>query len=89
MTFLTVDGNIINGRIMNLNGDQYRINTDMTDPNAITMLKVGDVDDMRPSKVSMMPEDLLNTLTKDDVRTCWPTCWALETSRIRGLQSSL
>ena len=67
MTFLTVDGEIINGRIMNLNGDQYRINTDMTDPNAITILKVGDVEEMRPSKVSMMPEDLLNTLSKNDV----------------------
>ena len=66
MTFLTVDGKVINGRIMNLAGSDYRINTDMMNPNAITSVKVDDVEAMRPSKISMMPEDLLNTLSKDD-----------------------
>ena len=67
MTFLTLEGKVINGRIMNLANDTYRVNTNMMDPNAITTIKVDDIEQMMPSKVSMMPAGLINTLSKDDV----------------------
>jgi hypothetical protein len=37
------------------------------EPNAITTIKVDDIEQMMPSKVSMMPAGLINTLSKDDV----------------------
>ena len=32
----TTDGRVITGRIVNLNGDNLMVNTDMLDPNAMT-----------------------------------------------------
>jgi putative heme-binding domain-containing protein len=67
VTIVTIDGKIINGRIINLSGDTYRVNTDMLDPNAITIVDRRRIEEMVPSKTSVMPNGLLDVLKKDEI----------------------
>jgi hypothetical protein len=43
------------------------INTDMLDPNLMVNIKRDQIEEMTPSTTSMMPQDLLNTLDRDEV----------------------
>jgi hypothetical protein len=43
------------------------IATNMLDPGNFTNLKRSDIVDMKPSKVSMMPSGLLDTLSQDEI----------------------
>lgn len=63
----TVDGKVVTGRIINLNGDNFILNTNMLDPNAHTSVNRSQIDEMMVSKVSMMPAGLLNTLNQDEL----------------------
>ncbi len=63
----TTDGKTVVGRIVNLHNDNYSINTDMLDPNALTNVRRGRIETMETSKLSMMPEGLLNVLHEDEV----------------------
>lgn len=67
VTISTVDGKVVNGRIMNLHGDNIQVNTDMLDPNKMVAIRRDQIDEMKTSTVSMMPEGLLNTLHRDEV----------------------
>ena len=61
------DDTVVMGRIVNLAGNDIKVSTDMMNPNAMTNVKRADVKSIEPSKVSMMPPGLLNTLGRDDV----------------------
>jgi len=61
------DGSTTMGRIVNLSGDQVMVNINMLDPNAIQNVKRPEVKSMEPSKVSMMPPSLLDTLKEEDI----------------------
>ncbi len=63
----TTDGRVITGRIVNLHDNQYSINTDMLNPNAIAGVDRSQIEEMAPSPVSMMPQGLLDTLDKNEV----------------------
>jgi putative heme-binding domain-containing protein len=63
----TVDGQTVTGRIVNLHNDILHVNTDMLNPGGQTNIKRTDVEEMKPSKVSMMPAGLLDTLKDDEV----------------------
>jgi putative heme-binding domain-containing protein len=63
----TADGRVITGRIVNLNNDSLMISPDMLDPNKMINVRRGDIDEMKTSPVSLMPEGLLNTLDKEEV----------------------
>lgn len=65
---VTLDGKVVIGRIINLAGDSYRIQTNMLDPSALVGVDRKQIDVMLPSKTSMMPAGLLNTLNEDEVR---------------------
>ena len=65
--FQMIDGEMIVGRVANLNGENYMIQKDMIDPGNFTNIKVKDIEEMKPSKISMMPPGLLDTLTKEDI----------------------
>ncbi len=67
MQFQLVDGRVIEGRVINLNGDSLMVLTNMLDPDSIVAVKRGDVETSQVSKISMMPEGLLDTLTKDEI----------------------
>lgn len=67
ITITTTDDRIITGRIVNLAGDNITINTDMLDPNKLVGVNRKLIDAIVPSKVSMMPEGLLDTLNRDEI----------------------
>ncbi len=61
------NGKIVTGRIVNLSGNNLRVMTNMLDPNGLANINRSDVRAMLPSPTSMMPADLLNTLTRDEI----------------------
>jgi hypothetical protein len=61
------DGGTVIGRVANLNGDGIMMMTDMFDPNGFTNVNRKDIESIENSKVSPMPEGLLNTLQKDEI----------------------
>jgi len=67
VSILTTDGKQINGRIVNLAGDSLQINTNMLDPNAQVGVDRKMIDEMFPSKTSMMPQGLMDTLKREEV----------------------
>jgi putative heme-binding domain-containing protein len=63
----TKDERVVIGRIVNLNNDEVMVNTDMQDPGSATRVNRNNIESMKPSKVSMMPTGLLDTLKEDEV----------------------
>jgi len=61
------NGEVVSGRVANLNGDNLNIAENMLAPGDFTNVKRGDVEKIEPSKVSPMPEDLLDTLNREEV----------------------
>jgi putative heme-binding domain-containing protein len=66
VTIDLLDGSSVTGRIVNLNGDNIMVMTDMLDPNGQKTVNQKNVDRIVPSKNSMMPAGLLDTLTDDE-----------------------
>lgn len=64
---ITDEGKVVIGRIVNLAGNSYRINTNMLKPGELTSVDRDSIEEMIPSKTSMMPEGLLNTLNEEEV----------------------
>lgn len=64
--FQTEEETVI-GRVANLNGNDLMVATNMLDPGNFKNLRRSDIVEMKPSKVSMMPGGLLDTLTEDEV----------------------
>ncbi len=60
------DGGTVTGRIVNLNGDNYKVNTDMLDPNLMKDVNRNNIASMKPSKLSMMPNGLMDVLKEDE-----------------------
>lgn len=67
VTIVTVDGKVVTGRIINLAGDSMTVNTDMLDPSALVSIDRKLVEEIVPSKTSMMPNGLLNTLNDEEI----------------------
>ncbi len=65
--FLLEDDRVVIGRVANLNGNDLQIATNMLDPGNFTGINRKDIKEMRPSKVSMMPSGLLDTLSPDEI----------------------
>jgi putative heme-binding domain-containing protein len=63
----TVDGKVVTGRIVNYNGDSMAVMPDMLDPNGLVNVNAKKVESIEKSKVSPMPEGLLDTLKEDEV----------------------
>ncbi|HJT76055.1 MAG TPA: c-type cytochrome [Gemmataceae bacterium] len=63
----TIDGQVITGRIVNLNGNDLSVMTNMLDPNGLTTVRRNRIDTMEKSKVSMMPRELLDSFKEDEI----------------------
>lgn len=63
----TVDGKVIAGRIINLNGDTVSVLPNMLEPHRLVTVDVRRIESQEVSKVSMMPEGLLETLTESEI----------------------
>lgn len=64
---LTDDGKIYTGVVVNLKGDTLTINTDLSDPNQRATIDRKNIEELTVSKVSPMPAELLNRMTKDEI----------------------
>lgn len=65
--FQLEDGRTITGRIANLNQEILYVQTDMLDPGNFTQIWQSQILDRRPAKLSMMPEGLLDTMSRDEI----------------------
>ena len=61
------DGKTHTGVVVNLHGDKFMLNTDLTDPNKIVKIDRKEIEEMAVSKVSAMPTGLLNRMTKNEI----------------------
>ena len=62
------NGDVISGRVGNLSGADIDVVEDMFDPGRMTNVRRAEIDSIEPSKVSMMPEGLLNSLQLDEIQ---------------------
>ena len=67
MVLTKTDGETVTGIIVNLQGDTVQVNTDLTDPNQRLGVDRKQVVKMEPSKVSPMPEGLINMLKQEEI----------------------
>jgi putative heme-binding domain-containing protein len=65
--FKLKEGDPVMGRIMNMKGDDYWVNTDMMTPSTITNVNADDLESVEPSPISMMPPGLISTMSEDDI----------------------
>ncbi|MCP4786721.1 MAG: c-type cytochrome [Fuerstiella sp.] len=64
---LTQAGLIYEGRVINRSDSGITVAADPKRPASVVQIATDDIDEMIPSKVSMMPKDLLNTLSVEDI----------------------
>ena len=65
--FLIDDGTVVVGRIVNMNGNQLKVMTNMLDPSSQVVIRRDTVEQAVAAKNSMMPANLLDTFTKQEV----------------------
>lgn len=63
----TTAGKVHTGVVVNLVGDTLTLNTDLADPNLRVTIDRKEIEQIEPSKVSPMPANLLNLMTKDEI----------------------
>jgi putative heme-binding domain-containing protein len=61
------DGRLITGRIVNHSGNSISVNTDMLNPDGNVSVDASLVEKIYPSKTSMMPTGLLDTMSQDEI----------------------
>jgi putative heme-binding domain-containing protein len=65
--FVTVKGKIITGVVVKKTDKEYHICENLLLPDNVTKIAIDDIDEQNPARLSPMPEDLLNTLSKDEI----------------------
>ncbi len=66
-TFLLDDGRVVEGRVINLSGNQMDVLTDMFDPSKLESIEREHIEESLPSKVSLMPASLLDRFTEEEI----------------------
>jgi putative heme-binding domain-containing protein len=62
------NGDVISGRVGNLDGAEINVIEDMFEPGKMTNIKRAEIQSIEPSKVSPMPEGLLNSLQLNEIQ---------------------
>jgi putative heme-binding domain-containing protein len=65
--FLTDSGQVIVGKVINMNGNQLQVLTNLLDPSALTMVNRDEIEEVRPAANSLMPAGLLDTLNQEEI----------------------
>jgi putative heme-binding domain-containing protein len=65
--FLMVDGRVLSGTIFKEEPDAYQVIPNLLNPNRVVTIPKNQVDEKIPSKLSSMPEDLLNGLNREQI----------------------
>ena len=66
-TFTLKDGKVVIGRVVNMQGGNMSVMTDMLNPSKLTGVNVNNVESMLPSAISPMPNGLLDTFHEDEI----------------------
>jgi putative heme-binding domain-containing protein len=64
---VTTDGRVITGKIVNLAGEGLMVMTNMFEPDNLTTVNRNELEESKPSPVSLMPAGLLDTLTREEI----------------------
>ncbi len=67
VNIVTTDGKTVTGRIVNLSGDTIIVMPNMLDPNGLVHVDARKVESIETSKVSPMPDGLLDTFKEDEI----------------------
>ena len=62
------NGEMVTGRVANLNGPSVSLVEDMLEPGNFTSVRRQDIESIETAKVSMMPPGLLNSLKPDEIQ---------------------
>ncbi len=65
--FVMSDGRLVTGVIVQEDPQEYHVATNLLTPTTLTRLRRSEVEEKIASKISPMPEGLLNVLTKDEI----------------------
>lgn len=65
--FLTIDGRIVAGVVVNEDENQVQVATNLLTPNTLTTIPKADIEQRVVSTTSAMPEDLVNVLTRQEI----------------------
>lgn len=65
--FLTDSGQVVVGKVINMNGNQLQVLTNLLDPSALTMINRDEIEEVRPAANSLMPAGLLDTLNQEEI----------------------
>ncbi|MDA8744272.1 c-type cytochrome [Rubripirellula amarantea] len=65
--FLTDDGEVVQGRVINMHEKNINVLTNMLDPSSLTVINRDSIEETRESKVSMMPSNLVDTFTAAEI----------------------
>ena len=65
--FLLDDGRVLNGVIVKEDKRTYSIATNLLTPNSLTEIRKKDIEEKLASKISPMPDGMLDVLTKDEI----------------------
>ncbi len=65
--FVKTNGQTVVGRVANLSGDNLMVITNMLEPGKFTNVATGDIEEVQRSRVSMMPNGLLDTLSEEEI----------------------
>ena len=65
--FLTDDGRVVVGRVVNMNANRLSVLTNMLDPSDLTAVERDSIEETRPAPNSMMPAGLIDTLDADQI----------------------
>ncbi|WP_237607673.1 c-type cytochrome [Roseimaritima sediminicola] len=66
--FLTDAGQVVVGKIVNMNGNNIQVLTNMLDPSSLTAVNRDTVESAQLSKTSMMPTGLIDTLSEQEIK---------------------
>lgn len=67
VSILTDDGKIVTGQIVNLSSKSISLRTDALNPANLTQVPQDQIEQISPSKTSLMPGGLIDTLAKEEV----------------------
>jgi putative heme-binding domain-containing protein len=67
MVFVQDNGKMVTGRIINYSNNNMTVMTNMLDPNGLVNVDSRKVESIEKSKISMMPEGLLNSFKEDEI----------------------
>jgi putative heme-binding domain-containing protein len=62
------NGQVVTGRVGNLQGDSLQVIEDMFEPGRFTSVRRQEIESIRPSPVSMMPTGLLDSLQAEEIQ---------------------